>query len=121
MLGVCAHFINTAGQSITTLLALPCQRGKHSGFDLSETVMDIIAEYSLEEKLGYITTNNALSNKTCLRYIRQELSFEYKPRWLRYNSHVLNLVGQAALLRADNDAFAREIQDVTLKELELAA
>lgn len=105
---------------MTTLLALPRQKGKHSGYNLSETVSDIIAEYSLQDKLGYFTTDNAPSNETCLRYIGDEHSFDYKPKWLRCSGHVFNLVGQAALLGHDSDAFSRELENVTLEELELA-
>jgi hypothetical protein len=47
LLGLCAHFINNDSKSVTTLLALLRQKGRHSGFAIAETVSDIIAQYGL--------------------------------------------------------------------------
>ena len=80
LLGLCAHFINNSGQSVTTLLALPRQKGRYIGFAIAETVSDIIAQYSLQDKLGYFTTDNASANKKTLDYIAQEHGFERDSR-----------------------------------------
>ena len=36
LLGLCAHFINIDRKAITTLLALPRQQGRHSGFNIQD-------------------------------------------------------------------------------------
>ena len=108
LLGLCAHFINITGNSITTLLALPRQRGRHSGFNIAETVSDIIASYSLQDKVGYFTTDNATSNQACLDYIAKEHGFERDSRWVRCSGHIFNLVGQAALFGNDSEVFAEQ-------------
>ena len=120
LLGLCAHYIDNTGKPVTTLLALPRQSGFHSGFNLSETISAIISEFGLSNKVGYITTDNASSNETCLQFISNEFGFEYKPKWLRCSGHVFNLVGQAALLGNNSDAFAKEVEDASLEEIELA-
>jgi hypothetical protein len=119
LLGLCAHFINSDGEPITTLLALPRQKGRHDGFNIAETVSEIIASYSLQDRLGYFTTDNASSNKTCLDYIASEHGFERDRRWVRCSGHIFNLVGQAALFGSDNKAFAEAIKEATIEELEL--
>jgi hypothetical protein len=119
LLGLCVHFINNCGKSITTLLALPRQKGRHTGFNVAETVSDIIAQYGLENKLGYFTTDNASANEKTLDYIASEHGFERDSRWVRCSGHIFNLVGQAALFGINNEAFATVIEDVTMEELEL--
>ena len=119
LLGLCAHFINNDGKPITTLLALPKQAGKHSGFNMAETVNAIIASYSLQDKVGYFTTDNASANKTCLELIAKEHGFDYDKRWVRCCGHVFNLVGQAALFGSDSEAFSSDIAAATVEELEL--
>ena len=105
---------------MTTLLALLRQSSFHSGFNLLETISAIISKFGLSNKVGYITTDNASSNETCLQFISNEFGFEYKPKWLRCSGYVFNLVGQAALLGNNSDAFAKEVEDASLEEIELA-
>ena len=93
LVGICAHFINNSGKSVTTLLALPRQRGRHSGFNIAETVSDIIAHYSLQDKLGYFTTDNASANEKTIGYIALEHGFERDSRWVRCSGYIFNLVG----------------------------
>ena len=118
LLGLCAHYIDIDGNPITTLLALPRQKGRHSGLNIAETVSEIIASYGLQDKLGYFTTDNASSNETCLDYIAKEHGFERDRRWVRCSGHIFNLVGQAALFGSDSEAFAEAIETATLEELE---
>ena len=47
LLGLCAYYIDIDGKPITTLLALLRQKGRHNGFNISETVSEIIAAYGL--------------------------------------------------------------------------
>ena len=119
LLGVCAHFIDSSGTAVNTLLSLPRQKGKHSGVNLSESVSDIIAEYALQDKLGYFTTDNAASNQTCLDHLAKEYGFQRNWRWIRCTGHIFNLVAQAALFGKHNDAFVKEIEDVSLEERQL--
>jgi hypothetical protein len=119
LLGTCAHFINSDGVPVNALLALPRQKGKHSGSNLSETVSDIIAEYALQDKIGYFTTDNASSNETCMDNLAKEHGFERNKRWIRCSGHIFNLVAQSALFGKNSDAFVQEIEDISLEEQEL--
>lgn len=118
LLGLCAHFINNDGKSVTTLLALPRQKGRHSGFAIAETVSDIIAQYGLQDRLGYFTTDNAIANEKTMGYIASEHGFERDSRWVRCSGHIFNLVGQAALFGLNNEAFSAAVEDETIEDLE---
>ena len=120
LLGLCAHYIDDKGSPITTLLALPRQKGRHNGFNIAETVSAIIAEYSLQDKIGYFTTDNAFANATCLDYLANEYRFKRDKRWVRCSGHIFNLVGQAALFGKDSKAFFDALEITTVEDLELA-
>ena len=120
LLGLCASFIDNDGNSVTSLLALPRQKGRHTGYNVAETVSDIIAQYGLQNKLGYFTTDNASANEKTLDYIAKEHGFERDSRWVRCSGHIFNLVGQVALFGSNYEAFEEAIEDTTIEELELA-
>ena len=103
----------------TAPLALPRQKCKHTGLNLSETVSDVIAEYSLHSKVGYFTTDNASSNEACLDLLAKEHGFERDWRWTRCSGHIFNLVARAALFGKDSDAFTKEIDDLSLEGQQL--
>jgi hypothetical protein len=119
LLGVVASFISASGEPTTALLALPRQRGKHSGCNMAQNIGDVIAEFGLEQKIGYFITDNAFSNSTCLDHLANEFGFAKAEVWIRCSGHVLNLVAQAVLLGHDEESFERELADVALEELQL--
>jgi hypothetical protein len=57
-------------------------------------VSAIIAEYGLADKIGYFTTDNASSNKSCMDELAKEHSFASEERWIRCCGHIFNLVGK---------------------------
>ena len=119
VLGLCAHFINIDGQLVTSLLALPRQKGRHTGLAIADSVSAIISEYDLTDKIGWFTTDNASANQRCMNALASEYRFDCKERWIRCAGHIFNLVGQAALLGLDDEAFAKEVTSTNCKELEL--
>jgi len=116
LLGLVAHFINKKGVPTTTLLALPRQRGKHTGERLAETISEIIHAFSLQDKVGSFITDNASSNDTCLEHLAEELGFVAKECWIRCSGHTFNLVAQAVLFGSNWQAFELEIENATLEE-----
>jgi hypothetical protein len=52
LLGLVAHFIDSAGCAKSILLALPRQKGRHTGSNIADTVAEIICHYGLENKVG---------------------------------------------------------------------
>lgn len=121
-MAICAHFISgSSGEPVTTLLAFPRQRGRHSGVAIAETIGSIIADYGLQKRLGYFITDNASNNSTALDYLAMEFGFDKKHRWIHCAGHVLNLVAQAILFGNDTDVFEEELNNLSIEELELQA
>jgi hypothetical protein len=121
LLGIVGSFINEVGDSVTTLLSLPQQHSKHSGYNMAESVGAIISEYGLQEKIGYFITDNAYSNSTCLDWLALEFGFSKDEAWIRCVGHILNLVAQSVLFGKDEAAFEDDLVNHTLEELQLKA
>ena len=110
------HFYN----AITTLLALPRQRGRHTGLNICETIAQIFAEFNVQDKLGYFVTDNAYNIESCLEYLGREFGFQHKQRWVRCSGHIINLAAQEVLFGEGAGSFEVELEDVRLEEAELA-
>ena len=120
LLGLVAHFIDHNGNAITTLLALPRQRGRHTGLNICETIAQIFAEFNVQDKLGYFVTDNAYNIESCLEYLGRKVGFQHKQRWVRCSGHIINLAAQEVLFGEGAGSFEVELEDVRLEEAELA-
>jgi len=119
LLGLCIHYFNEQGTPVTSLLALPQQKGRHTGLRIADTVMDIITAYNLELRLGWFTTDNAASDGTAIAALVSGYSFIGDERWVRCCGHIFNLVGQEALLGHNNDVFSNYVEQMELEEQQL--
>ena len=119
LLGLCAHFIDINGNTVTSLLALPKQAGRHTGVRIADTVSDIIAHYNLYDRIGWFTTDNASSNASYMDQLAKEHSFNRDERWIRCCGHIFNLVGQAALFGHNEEVFSTNIDQMELEEQQL--
>lgn len=119
LLGLVAHFIDSKGLPKSILLALPRQRGRHSGSNIAETIAEVICHHSLQEKIGYFVSDNAKNNPKALSYLVAEFGFNAQHCWLRCIGHIFNLCGQAVLFGKDSDAFEREVSDLEVEQLQL--
>lgn len=104
----------------TVLLSLPRQKGKHYGHNISETVAEVVREFDIGDKLGYIVTDNASNNTTCLQFLSEEFGFVGPEHHVRCAGYVLNLVAKAVLFGSDVDAFESDLQDLSFEEYELS-
>lgn len=79
LLGPIAHFINDSGKHMTVLVAMPRQKGSHTGVNIADTVSEVLAEFGLHStKLGNIVTDNASNNQTCLEQLGKEHGFNWR-------------------------------------------
>lgn len=113
LLGVVGHWIHQ-GVTQTALLGLRRLRNQHTGENMSEAVVSVIEEYTLQSKIGYFMLDNAPSNDVCVSFICQQLDLadsitEQKARRLRCTGHVLNLVVKAFLFGTDAESFEIDI------------
>lgn len=104
---VICHFIDIKNQLRTLLLAVRHIRGDHGGKNQARSILPILEEYSLKEKLGYFITDNASSNDTCVTEIIETLQpdLDAHGRRLRCMGHIINLITKAFLFGNKSETF----------------
>ncbi|TKA79670.1 hypothetical protein B0A49_04709 [Cryomyces minteri] len=118
--GINCHFWSDS-QYKTFLIALPQQRGSHTGSNIAETVATTISHFGLQEKLGYFVTDNASNNDTCINALAAEFDFNPEHRRIRCSGHIINLVARAILFGNDVDALEEDLsnQDNLLEDIQM--
>ena len=103
----------------TTLLGLRRLRGKHSGKNIAEAVVDVVRTYGLtSDQIGWFVLDNATSNDTCVAQILTTLDIddEVEHRRLRCLGHIINLAAKSFFFGANSDIFEKEIDRAQLEE-----
>jgi len=72
VLGVIAHFTSKAGIRMNPIIGLRPLEGSHTGSNMAEEIMEILREYGVAEKLGYIMGDNATNNASLVRALAEE-------------------------------------------------
>ena len=102
LLGVIAHFTSEKGQLHVVTLALVELQGDHSGLNQAAVVLDVLNDFGIRNKLGYLVMDNAASNDVLTEVISDALReegvlYSSEQRRLRCMGHVINLAVQAFL------------------------
>lgn len=102
LLGVVGHFTSEKGELQVVTLALKELQGEHSGENQAAVVLNVLDDYGIRNKLGYMVMDNVSSNDTLIAAVASSLNDQgvsYDPiqRRLRCNGHVINLAVQAFL------------------------
>ena len=85
---------------------MPELADQHLGANIGHEIVEILESYEIpEEKIGYLTLDNAPNNDTATNTIVERFKFCSKERRGRCFGHVINLVVKAILLGKDVDAF----------------
>lgn len=74
-----------------SLLALPALRKRNTGAALADKVADTICAFSLRNRIGYFTLDNATNNDTAMEALAYEFDFDQCERRIRYAPYFLNL------------------------------
>jgi hypothetical protein len=69
ILGVIATFISDDSALESFVLALRQVKGDHSGENIANYVMEVIQEWGIAPKLGYIQMDNASNNDTMMKHV----------------------------------------------------
>ena len=94
-ISIVAHFIDANGCRQTKLLAIRQLKGGHSGENIAASVLRVIKEYKIRDRVGFLVLDNASSNGI-LRSLYPDMSEEArKRRRLRCLAHVTNLIAKA--------------------------
>ena len=91
-----AYFTSEKGKLYAVTLALVELQGEHSGLNQAAIIIDILNDYGIRNKLGYMVMDNVGINDTLISVITESLYeegvfYNTKQRRLRCNSHVINL------------------------------
>ena len=57
------------------LLGLPRIEGWHGGENLTHRVSEVVHEYGIQDRVGYIMTDNVENDDTCLGHLSSKLEF----------------------------------------------
>lgn len=103
IVSVYGHFIDKRGIRRTELLGFRRLYGDHSGENQAATLLEVVKEYEIEVRIGYLVCDNAKSNDTAVDAVIKELyphltAKQRKARRLRCFGHVTNLCARAMLL-----------------------
>jgi hypothetical protein len=67
ILGVIAHYISSSGALEYIILAMKEIEGNHKGENLAPVLIDVISDWQIAQKLGYIVMDNASNNDTMMQ------------------------------------------------------
>ena len=67
ILGFVGHYISEDGQLESATLALIDVEGEHSGENLAKNLQEVVEDWGIGSKLGYIQMDNAKNNDTMMR------------------------------------------------------
>lgn len=115
IMAVSSHFLDSKGIQQQRLLALTRQSGAHSGENLAATLLRVVKEWEIQDRIGTLVSDNALSNDTCTGVFFRQINpaftkTDISERRMRCYGHVLNLIGRAFLYGEDHDTFEEESQ-----------
>lgn len=121
-LAVVGHFVDQQFTIRVILLAFRRVIGSHSGENMSQTVISVIKDYNITDKLGYFVLDNAESNDVCIEAIIRDLrsnpSISKRHRRLRCMGHIINLAAQALLYGEDPEAFEADVMSAATSRRE---
>ena len=128
-LGVIAHWLDSNYKLQSTVIGMRRFHGRHTGENLAACFLEVLQPYSMTEKIGYFTLDNARNNDTALQHIRRylnerDISFDPVQRRLHCFGHVINLVVKTFLWGSDAEVFEAQIaayQDLQNEAEELEA
>lgn len=108
---VICHFIDVNKQLRTELLAVRHIQAEHSRKNQARSILPVLEEYSLKEKLGYFITDNASSNDTCVTEGIETLrpDQDAQNRRLQCLGHIINLIAKVFLFGNKSEIFEAEV------------
>ena len=119
--GIVAHYVATDLRCRSLLLGLKRVNGAHSGENIAETILKVIADFKITNRVGYFQADNAGNNDTCVESVLAQISpySSATHRRVRCCGHIINLVARAFLFGQDPDAFELRIENLEKLKLEI--
>jgi hypothetical protein len=112
---ITASFVDADGNYQKALLDLCELPQGHSGTEVAPIVLEVLEDFEITERLGYITTDNHGANDTLCRALSEALSKQLKnwqpsERRLRYIGYIINIAVQAFFFAKNKEAIEMAIQ-----------
>jgi hypothetical protein len=110
LLSITARFIASDGKLSKALLALHKLQSGHAGVQCAPLFFDTIVNYGIEQKVGYITSDNATCNDAMMNHLAtlfsERLSIDWDPiqHRTRCFGHQINLASQALMSASSKEA-----------------
>lgn len=102
--GITAHFVDQHGKLQKALLAVSELFTGHGGSKVAPKLLDVLEQYDIKHKIGYLVGDNHGANDTLCRALSEEIDdFNAVEGRLRCFCHIANLAVQS-FLYAKNDA-----------------
>ncbi|KAI6852164.1 hypothetical protein KC333_g8906 [Hortaea werneckii] len=86
----------------SVLLALKPSYG-HDAQELQDTLLSVLREYKISDRIGYFIADNAANNDAALRLLPHHIDVKPAKQRLRCSGHVINLVVKAILYGVDSE------------------
>lgn len=102
LLGIMAHYLDKHLKLKSVLLGLRPSYS-HTGENIAESLLGVLREYQVSDKVGYFVADNAKNNDAALRTLAKDLSIDPITQRLRCSGHIINLVANAILYGTDTD------------------
>ena len=114
--GITIHYNDDSWQIQEGLLAFKFLEGEHDGFSLSKSMIEVLEEYGIAERLLGVTADNASNNLKMMAEVEKYYQSKYPNAGLSVSwnqiecmAHVINLGAQQILLNfkqpVDNDDY----------------
>lgn len=115
IMAVSGHFLDSKGIQQQRLLALARQGGAHTGDNLATTLLQVVKEWEIQDRIGTLVSDNASSNDTCTTAFFRQINPAFTKtdvieRRMRCYGHILNLVGKAFFQGEDYETCEEESQ-----------
>jgi hypothetical protein len=86
------------------VLGVPELADQHTGENIAAEIVDVIKEFEIQDKIGYMTLDNATNMDVAAREVGDALGFNGNQRRVRCMGHVINLVVKSLLFgKSDSD------------------
>ena len=110
LIAIVTYYVSYTGESKDCLLGLKHVLETHSGENIAQSIIPIIEDYNLKDRIDYFMLDNICLNDTCVREILAKLqpNLDPKKRRLCCFGHIVNLAVKAFLFGKDPEAFEME-------------
>jgi hypothetical protein len=108
---ITASFVNADGRHCKALLDLCELPEGHAGAEVAPFILNVLENYEIKERLGYITADNHGANDTLCKALADQL-VDWLPteRRLRCVGHIINIAVQAFFFAKNSEAIELAIQ-----------